>query len=283
MLFLAGMIAIGLLQFWGTAGRVHRDGWFSSWQSLLLGTGLSGTPGLVLLVLPPALLVAFVLQLAAPVLFGLLWIALAALGLLYAFGRGDFQAAMGRYRAHAFSGDFEAAYLEASQVYAWGERDGNPQSAAEVHLLVQRALLYEGFQRWFAVVFYFAILGPAGAVAYRLLQLSSDGFGAQQRERCLFYVDWVPARLLSATFALTGDFLGSRAALVAGLQDVSRQAPEVLSAVAFAALDADTPADGTGDTDFSALAAAQNRELGSLLARSAACWVVVLSLMVLVS
>ena len=30
MLFLAGMIAIGLLQFWGTAERVHRDGWFGS-------------------------------------------------------------------------------------------------------------------------------------------------------------------------------------------------------------------------------------------------------------
>jgi AmpE protein len=283
MLFLAGVVAIVLLQLWGTAERVHRDSWFDSWRKKLLRSGLSGGGGLLLAVALPALLVAVVLGLVAPILFGLLWIGLAAFLLLYAFGRGDFQATMARYRGHAFSGDFEAAYLEASQVFAWDEQHESPGSAAEVHVLVQRALLYEGFQRWFAVLFYFVVLGPAGAVAYRLLQLAGDDFGAQRRQLWLFYADWVPARLLAAAFSITGDFLGSRSALLNGMKDTSQPAQELLYTVASAALHFDAPSRPAGQEGYDALAVSQNREIGSLLARSAACWVVVLSLVVLIS
>jgi AmpE protein len=283
MLFLAGVIAIVLLQLWGTADRVHRDHWFDSWRERLLRSGLSGGGGLLLAVALPALVAAFVLGLIEPILFGLLWIGLAAFLLLYAFGRGDFQATMGRYRGHAFSGDFEAAYLEASQVFAWEEQNATPQSAAEVHVMIQRALLYEGFQRWFAVLFYFVVLGPAGAVAYRLLQLAGDDFGAQLRQRWLFYADWVPARLLAAAFSLTGDFLGSRSALLSGMKETAQPAPELLYAVASAALHFDAPTLQADQVDLDTLAVNQNREIGSLLSRSAACWVVVLSLVVLLS
>ena len=50
MLFLAGVIAIVLLQLWGTAERVHRDGWFDSWRERLQGAGLSGGGGLLVAV-----------------------------------------------------------------------------------------------------------------------------------------------------------------------------------------------------------------------------------------
>ncbi len=149
--------------------------------------------------------------------------------------------------------------------------------------MVQRALLYEGFQRWFAVLFYFVVLGPAGAVAYRLLQLAGDDFGAQLRQRCLFIADWVPARLLAAAFSLTGDFLGSRSALLNSVKDTSQPASELIYAVAGAALHFDAPTPQADQSEFAALAVSQNRELGSLLSRSAACWVVVLSLVVLVA
>lgn len=281
MLFLAGIIAIVLLQLWGTAERVHRDNWFYGWRERLVRFGLPGGVGLLLLVALPALLAALVLELLAPILFGLLWIGVAAFLLLYAFGRGDFQAIMRRYRGHAFSGDFEAAYLEASQVFAWDEPSENPGSAAEVHVMIQRALLYEGFQRWFAVLFYFVVLGPVGAVAYRLLQLAGDDFGAQLRQRWLFYADWVPARLLAAAFTITGDFLGSRSALLEGVKDASQQAPELLYAVASAALDLDARNLEADGADIASAAVDQNREMGGLLSRSAACWVVVLSLVVL--
>ena len=283
MLFLAGIIAICTLQAWGTADRLHSDDWFESWRELLAGLGLSGGFGLLLLVALPALLVAVVLHLLEPVLFGLVWILLAAALLLYAFGRGDFQAVMGRYRGHAFSGDFEAAYLDAVQSFGWDDSDPQPRSAVHAHALIQRALLYEGYQRWFAVLFYFAVLGPAGAVAYRLLQMAGGSFDARLQRRWMFYADWIPARLLAVAFSVTGDFIGSRTALISGIKNSGLAVPDLLHAVAGDALGGDTSLPAADDPDFGPAAATQNRELGNLLSRSAMCWVVVFSVVVLVS
>ena len=126
------------------------------------------------------------------------------------------------------------------------------------------------------------LLGPGGALAYRLLQLSCDETASAQRRRCLFLVDWVPARVLAASFALTGDFIGSRSALLSALQDASLEADELLSGVAIHALGGE-PSPPDADDVLVAWATAQNRELGALLARSAVCWIAVLSLLVLAS
>lgn len=283
MLFLALITAVVLLQAWGTAARVQHDGWFDTWQALVASLALPAGVRLALTVLLPVLAVAVILRLAEPLLFGLLWIGLAAVLLLYAFGRGDFQEAMAHYRAHVANGDFEAAYLQACDRFGWARSRDDPATAEQAHALIQRALLYEGFQRWFAVLFYFVLLGPGGALAYRLLQLSGEDSLPSHRRRCLFLVDWVPARLLAASFALTGDFIGSRPALLNALQDTSLEADELLAGVAIEAVgEPSSPAAGDDDS-LAAWAAAQNRELGALLSRSAVCWIAVLSLLVLAS
>ena len=281
MLFLAAIIAIGLLQVWGTAERVHSDAWFHSWRSRVAGWDLSGGIQLVMVVLLPSLLALWALDLLEHVLFGVPWIGAAALLLLYGFGRGDFRDAMAHYRGHAHSGDFEGAYLAACEEFGWDEPDDRPGSANEVHALIQQALVYEGFQRWFAVLFYFVVLGPAGALAYRLVQLCRGQFEPAITERWLFYLDWIPARLLAAAFALTGDFIGSRSALLAAVQDASKEACELLYGVATAALGSGLAGPDAEGVDFGPAAAVQNRELASLLSRSAVCWVVVLALLVL--
>ena len=110
-----------------------------------------------------------------------------------------------------------------------------PASAEEVHAVVERGFLYEGYQRWFPVIFYFLVLGPAWAVAYRLLQLCRRDLEPALIERCLFFADWIPVRLLAAAFAITGDFVGSRDELLRGLTDTSRDGGELLLEVATAA------------------------------------------------
>jgi AmpE protein len=278
--FLAIIIAVLLLQAWGTAERVHADDWFTSWQARVAGWALPGTVSLALLVLLPCLLVVFVLDLVQPLLFGLLWLPLAALLLLYAFGRGDFQGAMGRYRAHAYAGDFEAAYLAARKDFDQDDAEA-PETAAEVHAVIQRALLYEGLQRWFAVLLYFVAFGPAAALAYRLIQMCRENFEPELAQRWLFLLDWLPARLLAATFSITGDFIGSRTKLLAAMQDVTAAAGTLLYSVGLAALGPAASDPGGDEMEFGPVAAAQNREFDALLSRSAVCWVVVLSLAVL--
>ncbi len=281
MTFLAIIAAVLLLQVWGTAERVHIDSWFANWQTRVTAWGLPGGISLALLVLLPSLLAIFALSVIQPILFGLLWLLLATLLLLYAFGRGDFQALMGRYRSHAYSGDFEAAYLSACTDFDWENSDEAPDTALEVHARVQQALLYEGLQRWFAVLLYFVLLGPAAALAYRLLQLCRGTIEPALVERCLFLLDWIPSRLLAATFVLTGDFIGSRVTLLAALQDRTEGAGKVLYAVGLAALGSGLSG-STGDEEtFGPEAAAQNREFDALLSRSAVCWIVAFSLLVL--
>jgi len=278
--FLAIIVAVLLLQAWGTAERVHADGWFASWQSRVTDWGLPGAVSLALLVLLPSLLVVFVLDLVQPLLFGLLWLPLAVLLLLYAFGRGDFQASMGRYRGHAYAGDFEAAYLAAREDF--DEEDGeDPDTAMQVHVVIQRELLYEGLQRWFAVLFYFVLFGPAAALAYRLLQMCRGNFEPERVRRWLFLLDWLPARLLAITFGLTGDFMGSRTQLRAALQDATAGAGTVLYCVGLAALGPAVSDLEGDDKEFGPWAAAQNREFNALLSRSAVCWIVALALLVL--
>ena len=280
MTFLAIIIAVVLLQAWGTAERLHVDSWFVSWQARVASWGLPGGVSLAVVVLLPAMLVVFALDLVQPVLFGFLWLPLAVLLLLYSFGRDDFQAAMGRYRGHAYAGDFEAAYLAAREDLF--EEDADiPESPQEVHASIQQALLYEGLQRWFSVLLYFVLFGPAAALAYRLLQLCRGQFEPELARRWLFLLDWVPARLLAATFALTGDFMGSRTNLLAALQDMASGAGAVLYSVGAAALGQGGAAPAEAEDEFGPVAAAQNREFDALLSRSAVCWIVVLSLLVL--
>lgn len=283
MKFLAIIIAVMLLQVWGSGARLQHDGWFRGWRARVEGWNLSGGLGLALLVLPPVLLAQYVFASVEPVLFGLLWLVLAVIMLMYAFGRGDFHALMARYRGQAYSGDFEGAYLAADAEFGLGGVTPDPASAQEVHSLIQRALLYEGFQRWFAVLFWFVVLGPAGILAYRLLQLCRRDFEPELTRRCLFVADWVPARLLAVAFSLTGNFIASREVLLHAIQDVSRDTSQLLHSVACASLDLDVLAGAGEGAEFGPEAAAQNREFAGLLSRSAVCWVVVLSLLVLLS
>ena len=281
MTFLAIIIAVLLLQAWGSGAPVQRDDWFFGWKSRVARWQFADGIKLALLILLPVLLAHYILDGIRPILFGLGWLALAVIMLLYSFGRGDFQALMARYRGQVVSGDFEGAYLVArSQSRLEGMVD-DPGSAQEAHALIQKALLYEGYQRWFAVLFYFVLLGPAGALAYRLLQLCLPDFSPQLVRRCLFLVDWVPVRLLAAAFCLTGHFVSTRDSLFAALGNSSAGAGELLYQVGLAAVD-EVPLDPqAGAEELGQRAAGQNRELAGLLSRSAVGWVLVLSLLVL--
>jgi len=280
MTFLAIIIALVLMQAWGSGSRVHRDDWFSGWQSTVANWRVGPQIKLALVVLLPVALVQIVLHALAPVLFGLLWIAMAVVLLLYSFGRRDFHELMERYRDQCRSADFEGAYLSTLPELGWATSQDEPVSPQEVHTLVQRCFIYEGYQRWFAVLFYFVLLGPAGALAYRLLQLCRHDFEVQYTERWIFLADWIPSRLLATAFSLTGDFVGSRDKLLDGLLDASARINQLLYAVGTAAL-GNVPTESEDDLVFGQEAAAENKETSSLLSRSAAAWVAVISAVVL--
>jgi len=112
------------------------------------------------------------------------------------------------------------------------------------------------------------LAGPAGALAYRLLQFTAAR--SVPAHRALHYADWAPARLLALTFAITGDFVAATRAFARA----DEAAPEVLGETARRALGTAAAAPGAAAMQLAPELAA----LEQLVARSVGAWLVVLSL-----
>lgn len=287
MEFLALIAALLLMHYMDAASRCHRDRWFVDWQIRAGALGLGTLPALLLLIALPVLLLILVLDVSGSLLLGLAALLLNIVVLLYSFGRGDFEALLERYRRHCKEDDFEAAWLYAREHLEWSAESDCPLEQEELHRWMKQRVLYLGFERWFAVIFYFAVLGAPAALAYRLLQLardhSDDEPTLEMLDQVLHWVDWLPSRLLCIAFALTGDWMASREHIADSLRRIDQGTGEVLSNAAHAALGLKVSvfSDG-GDSSHSAtLALAEIDALHQLLKRSAVAWVVSLALVVL--
>jgi len=282
MTFLALIGGVIFYYLWSTDNPVQRDGWNTRWQSAVRDSGLSGSLATLLIVLAPVLIAIWVLSVLDSILFGLFWIGAAAVLLVYGFGRSDYNTFVAKYQHFAKSGNLEAAYLSLKESLPWLQEDEPPASPLELHASVRGALSYEGYQRWFPVVFYFVIAGPVGALAYRLLHLL-DGVDPRLKQRCLHVADWLPTRLTVATFAAAGDFTGSRAELVASLGDLDRPASDILTVVGRAANGVPDPEESASAELQGAQMAEEVASLDALMSRSVGVWLVVISLFELFS
>lgn len=277
MIFLALVLALLLLWLWPRPVPLHWDTWFTRWRDGVADFTSSPAIVLALTVLLPAIAANIVLDVARDLLFGLPWVGLAALLTVYSFGRTDVAGAMARYRGALQAADF-AAIAETLRPTEEGEEpvEMTPQ---EVHGLARRGYFYAAYEGWFAVVFWLLLLGPAAALLYRLLHLARDGDTGEVAQNWLFYADWLPSRLLAATFAVTGDFVRSRDELLDVVTDAQREAGEVLTHVGVAALGAAPEPAGSAGA-FGAQAARECAETESLLSRTATAWVAVVAVLV---
>jgi AmpE protein len=288
MTFIVILVAWLLLQWLGPGFMRPHDRWVVAWH-LRAGNALAALPvreRLLLIAALPGVLVAVAAWLLSPWLWGLLLFPLDLLVLAYSLGRGDYHTELDRYLERWQRGDLEAAYQIARAPEGVGLNDEEIQptdDAQQLHLQVRRAALYVGFERWFAVVFWFFVLGPGVALIYRLLHLLSHIHAADEAERAylrrwLEWLDWLPARLLGLAFAVTGNFVN-------GFRAVREQFISALSVRDLLPLFAEqsVPAAIAGSQElggehFVELAANELRELRDLLRRSALCWLVVLAL-----
>jgi AmpE protein len=280
MTFLALIIALVLTNTWPAFRNLQVDDWFQRFSAWLGGLGLPAPLALLLAVVLPVIVTSALLASLEHLLFGVFWIVTAVFLLLYAFGRRPVAALFAAYYAHLRDADFEAAYLdtvagaEPLAAHAAG-------SAAEVHELVAQRLAYTAYQGGFAVVFWFLLLGPGGALAYRLLQLHQAARGDEFGARCLHLADWVPVRLLAAGCLLTGDFMAGRESFGRYLTDGRAAAGPLLATVGQAASGAASLPAEADDAQLAEACLARSRDLQSLLHRAAVAWLVLLSLYII--
>lgn len=155
----------------------------------------------------------------------------------------------------------------------FGVSTAQPQS---LHQAFVRALFSAANQRIFAVIFWFAVIGPMGAVLYRLLDIYSTKATpdlAKIAKMSVDILDWIPIRILTFLFALAGNFNDVFAIWKKKvLKDMSVN-PVLLTDGGIAALDVargQIPEDGSAEIETLAL-----------LDRAFVIWLVVLAAIVL--
>ena len=201
MTYLAFIIATGLYFLLGSGGPLHSDGWFRTLQRRVDATEPPFWLGFVLLVVVPCAVLGVIWIVLFEVFGSPAVLLLGIVELFFAFGRVDFPTLTQRFMARARAGDDVGAAMVLEEAGGDTEADSREGFAR----LAARDFFYEGFQRWFPPVFYFVLLGPLWAVAYRLIQLSADDrrvpVGSLRH-----LVDWLPSRILLLTLGLAGDF-----------------------------------------------------------------------------
>lgn len=278
MSFLVLLLVVWIEKFSSWRQRVQRDEpWLCALGRLQRSGTTSDSPWLaiVLLVGIPLVLLAALLKLLAPLAYGWLLLPLHLLVVIYSLGRGDLLAALGPFRDSWRRGDSEAAYLVA-------QRDLGVDGEGEATLLpnVQTFMVWQAYQSFFAVIFWYVLLGPVAALAYRLLALlveHSQADALRERAGQLRHAfDWLPVRVLAASFALVGNFIAvSRALLHEALSwDIS--AAQLASGAARAA--AETPGPMLGEAGVATL-----DSLWQLLVRTAILWYAAIALWTLFS
>lgn len=283
MEFLVILTAWLLLQWLGPGFMHPHDRWLIAWH-LHANRALGLLPlsvRLLLIVALPALLVALLAWLLGHWLAGVLLFPLFLIVLTYSLGRGDYHTELDNYLERWQRGDLEAAY----QVAVHSGFHAEPATdTRELHANMRRAALYTGFQRWFAVVFWFAALGPALALVYRIVHLLGAAASTSPEERALLrrwlgWLDWIPARLLGLAFAVTGNFVNCFRVWREHLLQNGDADALLVTYAGEAVPGAAAGSDELGGEHFVELAANEIRELRDLMRRSAVFWLVMLALL----
>lgn len=198
---LVALIALGLLHVMPQLARWRGDGLFRRWVTQLADTSGSGRVLLALL-LPIVLCALLWWVLGHTPLGGLLQLLFSLAVLLYCFGPREFEADLEAILGAPDDASREAAAQSLAD-------DGSPIAWNAPALGV--AIAYAALRRRFAVLLWFFLLGPVGALLYRLAQTLARNDSLQldpSSRSAAHYVanalDWLPAQLLTFTLAFVG-------------------------------------------------------------------------------
>ncbi len=193
---------------------LRRNNWLSdlsNWfnQQELPNWLQKGFIGICILLLPPLLGVSLIQHLLDESLFGIPGAIFACLILLYSFGPEDLDQQISLFVEARERGDKEASDLIARKLL---HEDPPPRDPGYTQVVTE-SVLEQANSRIFAVIFWFLILGPVGALLYRLVTLlpqldtshkDLDFFLASRQ--FIAFLDWAPARITAFTYAVAGSF-----------------------------------------------------------------------------
>jgi AmpE protein len=193
----------------------RRGVWLGPYLARLRGLPLGdrlvrGAPGLIIVLTPPLLLVGIVQSWLGEHLGGIPDLIFGALVLIYCLGPSSLDAQVQAFRETLEEDERGVDPLVRAMLGA----EPSPGRAALI-TQVARAIPVQAHRRILAVLFWFLVLGPVGALLYRLARHLDEFVVTRTRldedfrtaaQRLPYILDWVPARLTAATYCLAGSF-----------------------------------------------------------------------------
>ena len=267
MSFLVLLLAVLVEKFSALRQRLQRDsGWVRELNKLEAGKRLGNQPWLVLavMILLPVAVLGLLLLVLEPVAYGLLALPIHLLVVIYSLGRGDLLGELGPFRDAWRREDLQAAAHVA-------QRDLNIGADSGEQLLerVQGHLLWQAYQSFFAVIFWYFLLGPVAALSYRLLALAAEQGKSpaliERASQLRHAFDWLPVRLLAASFALVGNFAAVSRVMLHELLNWHISAAQLIEKAGLAG--AEIPPPETGAEGIASL-----DRIWELLLRAAVLW-----------
>jgi len=278
------------------AASVRHYGWYADWLRWL-GTRFPadgfwhGRWGIALALVPPLLAVGLFQAALDKPLYGLTGLIFGIAVLFYAWGPRDLDVDVD---AIADARDPLSRREAAARLWPEGSTPSLDGGA------LVGAVFRSALRRWFGVLFWFLLLGPLGALLYRLVVLSAEGEGARAlpleaasgARTLLAILDWPVAQLMTLALALVGNFdtvLGAWREAGGASFNFDK---DFLGAVASASVrvelaeeaadDAGTPVnDRAGDASGTVAEMPELRDAMSLVWRSLLVWLAVLALFVI--
>lgn len=267
MSFLVLLLAVWIEKFSALRHQVQRDGgWLRELGKLESSPRTAKRPWLVLAltVLVPVAVLGLLLWMLEPVAYGLLALPVHLLVVIYSLGRGDLLGGLGPFRDAWRREDLQAAAHVAKR-----DLDICADSGEQLLHSVQAHLLWQAYQSFFAVIFWYFLLGPVAALSYRLLALAAEHSQnpavAERAGQLRHAFDWLPVRLLAASFALVGNFVAVGRVMLHELLNWNISAAQLIEKVGMVA--GEIPAPVAGPEGINSL-----DQLWELLLRAAVVW-----------
>ncbi len=213
MSLIAILFALFIEHFLGSLEELRRFDWFAAFTdrvrgSLPEGRFWDGPLGVLLVIGLPVIGVGLV-GYALGELWGLLGFLYAVLVLLYAFGPRDLEAEVEAFADARERNDEDSARWHAASLLG-GEVPEESEARAKA---IIETILVEAHERVLGIIFWFLLLGPVGAILYRLSRLlearyreAEEGIGLAAW-RLHYILAWIPSRLCAFSYALAGSFV----------------------------------------------------------------------------
>ncbi len=209
-------ILIGIIfeRFSDLLENLRNFDWFDNYSRWLLNTlpglGSQHQSSIIILLLPVMLVMALLQIWFDDQLLGLVDLLFGITIFAFSLGPKNLSRQIDRYLQAHEDGDDASANIEANAIL----QNEAPTDPDQQIVAVMRAILHESNDRCFAVIFWFVLLGPFGALLYRLTAhtMRTTGSATLANAACQLQaiLAWAPAHLMAMGYALTGNYEGAK-------------------------------------------------------------------------